>query len=638
MTRPLRLFAVYACLLCLIFTALAGCSDVGVTTTGSATEPSASVTPVPTTSPDPTTTGSETGPEPPLLIDLEQIGRFATGHTLLLPGGQWYDSSGQDVLVQISDMTVAAGDIGRPTISRPPEEKPLLRLEGCGQIVFRQVRFGYERADFLPGDVFTDIPLIEIVDSVSIRFEQCEFFGSGTAIYLENAENIIFEDCQFYNLAGRPFTTDEKGLPSQVYVRGSSFESAYGGQMPLNLRASHWENCTFMGFDSYCVPVLSGSCAPAGSLAGELFGLLSARVSYHTDENRRLTVRNCLFTSRETYSLFGSLESEIKAALPAGWSGLALTGQKLEEQEPGRPLDPTLGLTLELRVASGGPAGNGQLYDTARMQSDLEPLTALAPLLDGLISGRLGVRIHDQGRRPLLSISLLPADINTLLQADPRGDLSRLGRIILLDDSFIPAEFTGRNSGYIIARDAGRNIAQALQTDAEALIVWPDSEDGRPCQLELELEFTGTRLTEAAADHRFSLFLHRYTAASLEECHELTVLAEISVRADNGEKTDLLAGNNGRRFAYATDAEKTALEQALAQPLQLTDGREFFLLQTEEGIEWARTPVLVYRSDEIAIELKLVLYDQEIKPQAFILTLEADEAADWRITGAEDTY
>lgn len=617
-------------------TLLAACSPATSSTSRRETD----ITTVPsvpqeTTTGVTTTTGGETQPEPPELIDLAEIGRLAEGHTLLVPGGKWYDISAQSHLQNISRMTVTTEGIGKPTLSLPDESAPLLRLENCERIVFRQVRFGYERADYKPGDPALDIPLIEIIDSVSVRFEQCEFFGAGgAAIFLADSENIVFEDCQFYNLAGPPIITDQQSLPSQIYMRNSSLETVFSGPLPLNLRASFWENCTLMSYDSYCYPVATASCYPAASLDRLLAGRLTARISHHADENKQITVRGCLFTSRETYTLFSRLEDEIFQVLPADWSNLALKGQKLEEKEPGRPLDPTLGLALELRTEINNNPGPGEpVYNTDMMLADLAALEALPPLIEDLINGAVEVYLYDQSRQPLLNISFLPADIIPVLQADPRSDLSRLSRIVLLDEKLIPAQFTGRASGQIIARDSRQNIEQALAADAEPLIIWPENDQGSPCQLELHLSFLGSKITAAAASHEFSLQMHRYLAADQENCHEATTLAKIQIQADTGAKTDMSAA--GRRFSYATETEKNALAQALARPLYLESGEKLYLLRTEEEIDWARTPVLVYKSEEQEIELKLLLYDQDIRPQPLILTLRPDDNAEWQIEAAE---
>lgn len=611
-------------------------------TDGPTVNPTASTAPAATPTPDgrPTEPSGETTPPettglpPPELLDPADYGDLTRGESLQLPGGQWYDMAGQSVLQGARDLVIEAVGTGWPTLSRPDEDAPILTISDSDNLTFRNIRFGYARFDYAADTLSGLIPLLSIRDSTRITFESCEFFGGqAEAIRLAASDAIRLVDCQFYNLAGSPLTTDEAALPSQIDVIGCSFESFGSGLMPLHVRGTLFDQCTFMGRDGYQIPVLATACPAAlesaSGLSGELREILAGRVFYHRDDSEALTIRQSLFCSQDVYTLYHQIEQHVDDLLPDTFNQIALTGEKAEEAEPGARLDPTLGLRVDLRVETGGEP----VYDQARLLQDLQPLAELGYNLDDRIDGTLAIRLFDQHQQPVLRGELPLHNLHLTLTPEAAPEWLNDGVWQLLIPQLIPADFAPQIQGRIPARDAEQVLRGAWPQDEDRpLFIKPDPEDERQILLQTRLRYLGTELTSAAAWHQFELTLDRSAGPDQPDCLTRLTIGQIAYRALDGSKQIAASpGGLSGTIQLPDQATRDRLTAALAEPYSLTlpdswqdylsaydlsagDRVNLTLLPLIRDDAWLVTPVLVSQQNETTLTAWLPLYDEQVRP------------------------
>ncbi|MDW7658645.1 MAG: right-handed parallel beta-helix repeat-containing protein [Bacillota bacterium] len=637
------------------------------------------VTIAPTVSPDPAVTTKPTSqPTSPVqheLLPIEDYGSFSSGHSLLLPDGLWLDTGSAGKISQIRDLVVTSEGQGRPTLSRQTENRPLLTLNGCESITFRQVRFGYDRPDWSDQSATGPIPLLELNDCVSIYFEECEFFGSsGSALLISGSENIILQNCTFYNNAGEPIETGDAWLPSQIRCTDCLFETIGSGYLPLNLRDSKFDRCEWIGRRGYRVPVAAANSREAeevirqyGSqtLPGLLTGVLAARVAYHSDANQAIVCQNNNFTSGEVFNLFSQMEQNLPDMLPAGTISWALSGQKDEEAAPGQALDPTLGLRLSIRTQidevvaepqisaaatpgsaepteTTGPteptetAAPAKIYDMDRLLVDLAPLSSLADHLDPLITGNIQVDMSDQFKQKLLTLTVPVDKLDSWIDpADPDRLLTQ-GNITVYHPDLAPAVFCQRDSaGYFTAGHLDRLLREALCISQSPMILYPET---GACFIENKLNYLGTLMTATAALHQYTVQIEltvAQPAGSAPSFLNLNV-ASIIIHADNAARLLLdPSGQPAVPFQLADTETCDVLMSVLQEPILVDgEGAGQIRLQTldafTDDIE-VGMPIFVLAQDPERIKVRTVLYDDQCKPNLVDLTLEYT-GDQWQLT------
>lgn len=589
-------------------------------------------------------------PEPPAMIDLNDVGLLRSGHTVLIPGGQWYDATRQPRLFGVEQLRVEASGTGKPTLSQPNELSALISIVDGNDIVFSGIRFGYQRDDFTADDIAGTIPLIEIINSTSIRFENCEFFGSaGAAVSLSGSENIEFINCQFYNNAGLPLITDIRNRPNQLLFKDSSFESTGSGLLPLYLRDSRFENCTFVGTEGYLVPAFDTSCEQttlyAASLYSNLENVLAARIEFDRDLYQVLTIQNSLFISSDIYSLYGRIESAVMDSLPSQWLSVSLTGEKADDPGAAWPLSSELGLNLTLRTLTGSDGS----YTLENLQKDLQPLRQLPGIVYDLIDGEIQVALYDQHNQPLLRGQINLSRLQTLLdETDPLIWLTQ-SSWTLLNPQLVPEEFSALSLGRIAAQDARQVLANSwLQSGT--MFFAPEADPDQQIMIEVKLDYQGTRLQADAAYHQFSLLIERSARSDQPDCIRLIQVADIAYRAADGEKNDQSLNDDGL-FTLPNQMTRQALLSVLAVPLRLTISDEMQELSigdrspdassmmlrlpaASNPIYWSASPVLVLPDDELEMKLKIVLYDNNIRPWLVQLDINLDETGSFTLENA----
>ena len=633
------------CLVTVLLIALTACqwpSPDPSLTEGSSAEPTDSTAPVLTPTPSAsqsestteTTPPETTGLPAPELTDPARYGDLTRGESLQLPGGQWYDLTAQGILQGARDLVVEATGTGWPTLSRPEEDSPILTISDSDNLTFRNIRFGYARFDYAADTLSGLIPLLSISNSSRITFESCEFFGGqAEAILLAGSEAIRLVDCQFYNLAGSPLATDETALPSQLDVVGCSFESFSSGLMPLHVRGTLFDQCTFMGRDGYQIPVEAAVCPAAvdtmSGLYRELSGILAGRIFYHRDGTEALTIRQSLFCSQDVYTLYHQIEQQIDDQLPDTFSQIALTGEKAEEAQPGALLDPTLGLRIDVRVETGGQPA----YDQTRLLSDLQPLAELGYNLDDRLDGTLIVRIFDQRQQPVLHGEMPLDNLHLTLSPASPTDWLTDGDWQMMLPQLIPEDFAPAVQGRITALDAEQVLRTAWpQEEDRPLFIKPDPDADRQILLQTRLDYLGTKLATGAASHQFELSLSRSTGPDQPDCLARLLIGRIDYHALNGSKQLTVAHSGLSDSIQLADQEtRDRLMAALAEPYALTlpDSWQDYLtaynlsvgdrvnltllpLLLEEA--WQVTPVLVSQQNETTLTAWLPLYDEQVRP------------------------
>ncbi|MEA4888084.1 MAG: right-handed parallel beta-helix repeat-containing protein [Clostridiaceae bacterium] len=634
-------------------------------------------TPTPTPTADLSPTPQPSDPSGHVLTPLADYGALESGHTLLLPGGQWYDAAKSSPIENITDMLIDVDGTGKPTISQPAEEGPVLTLTGCSAVTFKNIRFGYDRSKWATGTQAAGMPaLLELAGCSDIRFEHCEFFGgAGAGIFINESEKIVFEDCQFYNLAGDPLQTGTSYLPSQINCSNCTFETITSGPVSLYLRSSRFEHCVWTGRNGYAVPCFSEQVPAAaddwaaGTLPALLTHVLAERIDYHADENQAIVCVDNLFCSEDLYNLYQQLTRSLPELLPDNLQNWALSGQKQDEIDDGGTLDPSLGLRLDLRVtvpdpvtpapassattASGkvlsstsgttsGPAAAESLYNLDRLLADLRPLSDLDGHLDSLITGTVSVCLSDQNQQDLLSCTIPVKQLKKVLSSAYSSILLEEADIRLNNEQIVPAHFYGRDSaGQLTARDLTAVLGAGFGINRTPLLLYPSPDETR--FIEQNLEYDGTSLINGVARHDFQFSIQCSGTESNPAAALKLLFARISVRADNGAKTDLTAGqSDGRAFLLATDEQKSILLNCLRQPLSVTrqatgSGEETALqlqaLTVAADPAGSYTPVMIYDAGDSRIEAKIALYDQAFQVYPVIVVLQQTQGV-WQVQSA----
>lgn len=294
------------------------------------------------------------------LMPIDAYGALASGETVRLPGGQWYDLSDSGLLAGVSDLLVESSGTGLATWSRFGETQSVLILDGCSSVTFRNIRFGHDENTRGLGNEANDLPLVSLINCQNITFENCTFFGGSAAgIVLDGSGPVDLIHCQFYNLDGPPVKTGASYKSSQIQAETCTFETRDSGPMMLNVRESHFERCDWIGANGYSIPVFNASQDPR-ILAGKVWGedslpyrldhVLAAKVDYHRDANQAITLIDNFFCSSEVTDLYDQTDRTLSGLLGRSLVDWSLTGEKEEEAEPGALLDPTLGLRIRLRT------------------------------------------------------------------------------------------------------------------------------------------------------------------------------------------------------------------------------------------------------------------------------------------------
>jgi parallel beta-helix repeat protein len=576
---------------------------------------------------------------------LSDYGILASGQTLLLPDGQWYDTGNATELDSITGLTLTSSGPGRPTLSRPSETKPLLTLTDCSEITFSQVRFGYDRTDWPDGTASNEIPLVALNNCTKIRFENCIFYGGGgPGLLLSGSENIVLADCTFYNLAGQPIETGPAYLPSQIRCSACTFETIGSGLLPLYLRDSLFDECTWIGRRGYAVPVFAadGDAADLNgatltrTLPGQLVGLLAARIRYHSDDQLAITCRNTFFCSNEVVQLFSQLEQSLPAVLPSAVQSWALTGQKQEEAVGS--LDPALGLRLNLRVETGSgaiaslapsaspapggsgtaqptPAGTDSLYDIDRLLADLSPLQDLSKHLPVLLSGHIRLVLSDQEQKSLLVCAIPIEGFPAALSGT--AELAKAD-ILLLNPQLIPARFYRQPAaGQLAARDLQPLLRDALKAGSSPLVLYLAGNETR--FLENKLTYLGTRLEESIGRHTFSLQIWHTGSGAVGPAWQLVSFADLSIRADNGQKSEITADGTLRPVQLPDDQQRLIILAALAEPVLVTGTGQPGDLHLHRLADWSAegddyTPILIYEASQSTLVCRIALYDEAGQP------------------------
>lgn len=636
--------------------------------------PSASLTPAETTE----TAAEPTRPAQHELLAVETYGSFSSGHTLELPDGLWFDTGSADLIDQVHDLLVTSEGQGRPTLSRQAESRPVMTLKGCDSVTFRKVRFGYDSPDWPDGTVTGDIPLVVLTDCISIRFEDCEFFGSsGSGLVVSASENIILKNCTFYNNAGVPLESGDAWLPSQIRCTDCLFETVGSGYLPLNVRDSVFDRCEWIGRRGYRVPIAAMSGDEAAdsvrrlgrqTLPGQLAGILAGRVDYHADASRAITCQNNLFASQEVFALFSRMEKSLTGLLPDGTTGWALTGQKDEETAPGQILDPTLGLQLAICTAtdpaqalqpateatteqpattgSGEPAESSESSETAapavsytvdNLIEDLEPLATLAPHLDPLITGTVHINLTEQNNRNLLALDIPVASLASWIDPQNSSRLIAQGRIILYHPDLAPAIFCQReNAGYFTAGHLTSLLRDALCISGAPLALYPET---GTCLIENRLTWLGTMITDTAALHRYKVSIERTASQSssgLDAASLELAIATIEIRADDATRRLIDPSNQTAQAFQLPDASvRDLISQALQAPVLADQGAGQVSLTTIAAFTddpAAGMPIFILTSDPEQLTVQTVLYDDACRPVRVELTLLLSAENQWQPT------
>lgn len=627
--------------------------------------PPASLTPA-----GPTGTAAEpTRPAWHELLPLEPYGSFGSGHTLKLPDGLWFDTGASDRLNQVQDLLVTSEGQGRPTLSRPVENRPVLTLNGCESVTFRQVRFGYDGPDWHDETAAGEIPLVVLTDCVSIRFEDCEFFGSsGSGLMISASENIILQNCTFYNNAGVPLETGDAWLPSQIRCTGCLFETVGSGYLPLNGRDSVFDRCEWIGRRGYLVPVAAANSSEAAddvrrlgsqTLPGQLTGILAGRIDYHADASRAIVCQNSLFASQEVFALFSRMEQSLPGLLPDGTTAWALTGQKDEEAAPGQILDPTLGLQLTIRTAtdaapesepapdetakssettgSGGTAESSEpsetavpavLYTVDHLMTDLQMLANLADHLDPLITGMVRIGLTEQNDKNLLELAIPVTRLADWINPDNSSPLIAQGQIVLYHPDLAPAVFCKRETaGYFTAGHLTGLLRDALCISGAPLALYP--EEGT-CLIENRLVWLGTTITDAAAVHRYSVSIERTVSQSSsgsDAASQELAVATIEIRADDATRRLIdPSGQTAQAFQLPDEAMCELISQTLQEPVLVDQGADQVSLRTIAAFTddpTAGMPIFILTGAAEQLTVQTVLYDEQCRPKRVELTLQS---------------
>lgn len=604
----------------------------------------------------PTTSQRTTRPTEPVreLLSPADYGTFSSGHTLQLPAGVWFDSSEVSTLNKVTDLVVTSSGQGKPTLSSSDEGKPLLSLQGCANITFRQIRFGFDRPDWTGRQVPDFSTLVEVRDSNSILFEDCEFFGSaGSAILLNSSENIVLRNCTFYNHAGQPLKTGDAYLPSQLRVSDSLFETVDSGPLVLHVRDSSFDRCVWIGRKGYRVPVASDG-QQTGFMPLDLTQLLrrvlAGRIDYFSDERKNLTVRDNLFTSDEVFALFEQMEQTLPALLPANAIAWSLSGQKSEEAPQGSALDPTLGLNLSLRVKVDTPdsAANSSspqqtpapqlpapLYDIQRLLADLQDLIRIEGKLDPLLTGNLFLKLSDQNQNQLLSLALPLDELDRWLDISRPDFLLEHGQIVLYNQDLIPADFCQRdNAGSFAAAHILPVLRPAFDILSSPLVL---NRDDQIFYLENDLFYQGTQVAGGVAEHQF---LHQLTWTSAEgqlsdagNTRQIRTL--IAISADAMNKT--MISTEGDRLAFQLADQELAdqIRQLLQQGTWTTEQDDGSILYLQTVSTWTMEqtdclPLFLIDQKQDLIDLRTVLYDLQCRPVLVNVSLIREEES-WTV-------
>ncbi|MDD4139600.1 MAG: right-handed parallel beta-helix repeat-containing protein [Eubacteriales bacterium] len=643
--------------------ALSGCLPTP-TSDGTLQPTVISVTPTP----GPQPSGSTVTPKPTLpahqeLIPVETYGAFATGHTLELPDGIWLDAEQAGRISGVSDLTVRASGDGRAILTRNGADRAILTLKACDTVVFQQVRFGYDQPDWPDQTEPGSVPLIELVDCVNVRFEDCAFFGSaGDALRLNGSEGVVLDNCTFYNNAGAPLATGDSWLASQVSASDCLFESIGSGMLPLNLTASTFTRCEWVGRQGYLVPLAAANSQQAQdrlqralrtTLVGQLGHILATRVASFADSDQAIRIQDNLFASQEVFSLFDELEQNLPGILPPSTLSWSLSGEKAEETEPGASLDPTLGLRVSLKAeiappptpaptVTGGvsptvsptdaPAPE-RLYDIGRLLEALQPFKELAGQLDPLITGSVDFDLFDQFGAGLLSLSIPVDQLASWIDRSRPDTMLVEGRLLVQNPDLVPADFCLRETcGIITARGQQTLLTAALAGEPAQQIVYPD---GEACLIEHQLGYEGTTLSETSAWHRFTFGVERKTADGLPEWTPVATLESESVA---GAIWLTLDGKADRLPCQVPDeTQRDRVLSLLQEPLLVMEaGQELSLQMLSAWLEEPALalPLLVLSDDQTRMTVLTVLYDDACRPRAVTLELVlADDT--WTIGAAE---
>ncbi|NLO35210.1 MAG: hypothetical protein GX112_02505 [Clostridiaceae bacterium] len=643
--------------------ALAGCLPPP---TSNATLAPTVISVTPTNGQEPS--GTQPTPRPTLparqeLQPLDPYGAFASGYTLELPDGVWLDTGTAGRVSAVRDLVVRASGDGRAILTRESDDRAILTLTSCENILFRQVRFGYDQPDWPDQAEPGSIPLVELVDCINVRFEDCAFFGSAAdALRLDSSEGVVLENCTFYNNAGSPLATGDAWQTSQVSASDCLFETVGSGMLPLNLGASTFTRCEWIGRQGYLVPLAAANRlqaeerllrAPRATLVGHLTHVLATRVASFADEDQAIRIQDNIFASQEVFGLFDSLEQTLPALLPPPTLAWSLSGEKAEETEPGQMLDPTLGLQVTLRteivpvptttpvvtdavaptMSPTEPPAPERLYDIGRLISALMPFRQLAGQLDPLITGAVDFELRDQFGKDLLTLAIPIDKLQEWIDGSRPDTLLAQGGLRLQNPDLVPADFCLRETcGLLSARWQQARLSRALGCEPAQQIVYPA---GEACLVEHQLSYEGTTLSEATAWHHYTFGVERTAAQGLTEWKPVAILAS---QADDGRYFVTLAGGTDRLPCQLPDETQLALVQSLLEePVSVTaDGQELALQMLSAWLEEPAPvlPLLVLSADETQLTALVVLYDEACRPRT--VTLELVLADDiWTIQSAE---
>ena len=608
--------------------------------------PAASPTPAQTE----TTTGTTARPVHHELLSIKDYGTFANGHTLLLPDGYWYDTADDHQITQISDLTVTTDGPGRPTLSRQDDQTSILTITNCSNITFRNIRFGFDQAEWPDQTEPDDSALIKLIQSDHIRFENCEFFSSsGAAVLLDASDNIFFDNCLFYNIVDAPFKTGHAYVPSRIDCSDCTFETVTSGVLPLNLHHSLFERCTWIGRKGYRVPVPAMNKTEGERVADDpdhlpvqLAGTLAAKIRYRIDDAQRLTLVNNIFSSDEVFVLFEQMEAKASELLPEKTLDWSLSGQKIEELQSGETLDPTLGINLSLRTQideetivvesdSGQESIRQPRYTLSELLQDLTVIQDLAQRLNPLITGTVSVKMSDQNRHPLLQLEIPVESLESWINPDSPNTIIAQSNLVLLHPDLNPALFMeNERFGRFSASHFISVLESSFSISEKPLIVYPDDE---PYLLTYQIRFTGSHIQDSVVYHTYQLLLER--SGTQDEAagpvQNRFKLAEFSIRADNGVKRlTSQPDQSGQIFQLINEDQRAIIWPLLQNPIVLDEQTELNPLSLWAADASDMTPVFVMSDHPDRIVFRVIYFDDHLYPVPIeIVILRSDDQ--WEI-------
>ncbi len=566
-----------------------------------------------------------TGPDGDQLEQVAVYGEFSSGTALQLPAGQWLDTSAAGQLADLVDLLIESAGPGSPTLAQTQAGQPVLSLENCTKLTFRRIRFTQlEQNDGVAA------ALLQLINCREIVFENCEFFaGTGAGLLLDNSENIRLLNCLFYDNAGPPIKSGDSWQPSQIRASNCLFESTDSGMLELNLRASRFEECEWIGSSGYLIPVT----ALDQSLAGQLAGTLAVQLKEFSDSSGDIVLKDNTFSSDEIYQLYSNMAADLPRQIPSGLAAWSISGQKKEEALPGTGLDPALGLRLELQTYTNeAPA---TLYSSERLAADLAGLAELAATYDPLLSAELELLLTDQLGQDLLEASLPLADLAGLLEDFDLMDLLAAGRLLLLNPALEADEFLVRSGEQITALALEERLIENLCLELDPQLLYPvDS----TCYLATTIDYQGTELTEAATIHNFSIKVEQVAASQRNLPEEDTVSFEFSFAIDaSSQDCWLLAESGPQPFILPGLDLCPVLEALLAEPLEMAGPDEAGILLQPAGAFSEQNfslPVFLLVQEENWYTIQTILFDPDCRMHLVQLDLIQEDSG-WQLAGGK---